>query len=47
MATKVKTDEIKDESKILVSNTQSVPLSETDKAEIEKTFSEAKDFRHL
>jgi len=47
MATKVKTDDIKEESKILVSSTESVPLSATDKAEIEQTFTEAKDFRQL
>ena len=47
MATQVKTDDAQAQAELLVSNTQSIPLSETDRIEVENTFTEAKDFREL
>ncbi len=47
MATQVKTDDAQVEAEKIVSNTTSIPLSETDQAEVEQTFQEAKDFRQL
>jgi hypothetical protein len=45
MATQVKTDVA--QAEILVSDTQSIPLTQADQAEVENTFKEAKDFREL
>lgn len=47
MATQVKTDDPKAISEALVSETQSIPLSSTDRAEVEETFKQATDFRQL
>jgi len=47
MATKVKTDDAQAQAELIVSDTQSLPLSKSDQAEVEQTFSEAKDFRQL
>jgi hypothetical protein len=47
MATQVKTDDSQVQAEELVSNTQSIPLSASDQAEVEETFREAKDFREL
>ncbi|MCD5374969.1 hypothetical protein LR010_00785 [Candidatus Gracilibacteria bacterium] len=47
MATQVKTDEAMAQAEILVSDTASIPLTQADRAEVEETFKEAKDFREL
>lgn len=49
MSTQVRTDEAQTqvEAEKIVSQTQALPLSATDKAEVEQTFAEAKDFRQL
>lgn len=47
MATKVRTDEAEIKGDLLVSNTQSVELTATDRTEIEDTFKQATDFRQI
>ena len=52
MATKTQTKDPKDqaaqtEANAIVNDIKALPLSTTEKAEVEKTFSEAKDFRQL
>lgn len=47
MATQVKTDDAQLQAEALVSDTQSIPLTAADQAEVEQTFQEAKDFREL
>jgi len=44
MSTQVKTEE---KEQVVINDTRAISLSETDKQDIEKTFSEAKDFRSL
>jgi hypothetical protein len=47
MTAQVKTGNAQIQAEKIVSNTGSIPLSEIDQAEVEQTFREAKDFRHL
>lgn len=47
MATQVRTDDAQLEAEKIVSNTKALELNAVDKAEVEQTFTEAKDFRDL
>lgn len=47
MATQTRTDDTQIEAEKIVSNTQALELSPADRAQVEETFREAKDFRDL